>query len=421
MFPAYADKDTMADDLLPYIAHLLPKDLVVQKSIFRDDDTRITLYVTEKVPKEKRKYRLQPAHGKWIHVVRHGLGGNLEDYIRWFSQIRGEVCVSETQGDDLLLANKYPLCLMIEGTPTNLFSRDIWSKIDPWSGRRIVPPNAPIGAHRAEGFIIPVNSKVVGVATNSPTYYEQAQKLKQNGDLEFVSGNPEQFSTGADAIIRQSLKDLSVPWPGFGPSLGDENTKPAAVFSITARKEFGGGRKGFLFPEIIEWITSYDGRIPGDPVEPQKEDNPGLWDKDAGIMVVFPDRRPGPPPQSIMLPKPDGSMEPSPIGQYMEITEVKQKLASLLPPTRIPGLGSTKGDRSSPARLRRLVIQQTAQPFALLDDGSVQTTKEGLQRLLLLMANPPELPPHWERDKKASLPFSRRTSLPFSRRTGSTK
>jgi len=66
-------------------------------------------------------------------------------------------------------------------------------------------------------------------------------------------------------------------------------------------------------------------------------------------------------------------------------------------------------------RMRRLVIQK-GEPFAILDDGRIQTTTEGLRLLKTFLANPPSLPKRYE-EKIASLSLLRNELLPISSRT----
>lgn len=330
-------------------------------------------------------------------MVRKGLGGDLESYINWFGQLRGEVSVSETVGDNLFLAGRYPVCLVVRAPPPSCSTATSGARSTAGPADGSSRP-ARIGpSERKEGFLVPINSKVVGVITNHKTHLAQAEELKRQGRLEFAYGNPAAFSKGPETWIPQALKELAADWPGFGPQFGDDEPTPAAVWKITALRETSA-KRGFLPMELVSWIQDHDGRIPSG-AHPYKDIwNPGLWDKRAGILVVFPDH-PGKPPATTSVLDPKTSIETQePLRNHVRMEPLHWRtMPTLMGPVSPATLGLEI--RGLP-RLRRLVIQK-GHPFAILDDGRIQTTKDGLVELKRLLASPP-------------LPFSRWEKKPLS-------
>jgi hypothetical protein len=261
---------------------------------------------------------------------------------------------------------------------------------------------------RTEAFLVPADSQVKEIVTDAKTYREQAEALGYK-----VYGKPSAFSTGPDIQVPEILKELADPWPPISP---------AETYRIKAKKE-KPSRQGLLTPAIIEWIRNNDGRIPGGGHvvdtsryhidEKQDRWDEGLWDKDAGVLVVFP--QPTPP----WRPKDKKEAEEAKNITIERRSNPPTPWSLPVPPEFIAR--NKSDERVAPARLRRLVIQE-GEPLQLRDSSgntydfrrknlpnNIYTTLKGMEHLKRFLANPPEMPELYETSEKtASLPLSKR-------------
>ena len=123
----------------------------------------------------------EPVDGRWMHVVNVEIP-NLKAFLPRFIGLRGEVCFSSVVGaHTAFMGGGDFLAVVVDGPAQATFAKDVWSDFDPWTGRRFltgrrpVPLAAPTGVQ--EAWVIPSETRLVGVLTNSQDYAKEAEEM----------------------------------------------------------------------------------------------------------------------------------------------------------------------------------------------------------------------------------------------------
>lgn len=240
-----------------YLDQRLPKDVIVRE-IEGDEG------VFELVP---RKFTApEPVLGRWMHVVNVEIP-NLKAFLPRFMQLHGEVCFSSTIGTHTaFMSGGDFLAVVVDGPARTAFGNDVWSDFDPWTGRRYIPGKSPVLRQTSEGaqesWVVPNETKLVGVLTNSPEY---AQEAKEMGVPVFGSGpfgDHEPEEEPAPKEWEQAGKHpLGEGWESAAASR-PPISKRAGIKALSVRQPWASmiadGRKTI---ETRKWATGYRGPL----------------------------------------------------------------------------------------------------------------------------------------------------------------
>lgn len=110
--------------------------------------------------------------GAWLHVVNRQVV-DLEDYIKSFRSIEGEVCASRCE--DLLFHTRRAFLGVIVHGPAIVWDYDVWSMVDPFTGRRVRGDQE--GSPRTEAWVDMQTAQVVGIVSDCEEFLAVAEKM----------------------------------------------------------------------------------------------------------------------------------------------------------------------------------------------------------------------------------------------------
>lgn len=153
---------------------LLPEDLVVAYEEWEGEPWRRAPDGMTTLAFEKRQLPRNGEMGRWLHVVNEYVDPEqVVDYVRDFQQIKGEVCWSQVV-DNHLVARGNLLALVFEGPARAVWDQDVWSRVCPLTGRRVLGDRT--GGNRTEAWMVPSEAKLVYVITDVDEFRDPLEK-----------------------------------------------------------------------------------------------------------------------------------------------------------------------------------------------------------------------------------------------------
>ena len=389
------DIKNIQNDMWKALDGILPQGKAVRETV---KDGVVTLRTFDRDAPKSIKSEKKPQKGWYVHVINVvSTKTPLKDILSKLQNRQSEASFSETIDNHYLKRTgivdekdeqqyKY-LAAIFEGIPFRTHLEDVGSSEDPWIRRKIYGKKGEY-EERTEAWMRPVKARLVGVITNIPEFRKQAEALKDGeGHPLSVFYDAAEFNTSAEFVVPSALPKLAVPADYRKPAHEGE----PVFFRISPvekreKKDFAHRedktypwRQGFMSKEAVEWITSNGGVLPG-----YEE----LWDKNAGILVMF--------ARGVKPPRGQKGFE------HLRIDQVQP-----------PELQIHESIGKPTPELARSVIQQ-GEPFGFGEKG-ITTTERGYEIYKCLLAKPKEeceIAPLSKRDEKSRMP-RREISLPF--------
>lgn len=168
---------TESEDLLKNLIEAIGKqypDYIYDKDVFYEyikNFHDLSMCLTDYLPKSPNSYYSAETNsakggecGLYVHILNEDINlNNFSEYLKEFQEISGEICVSNFD-DEQHITRRSTIGLILSGTPTKTFDCDCWSEIGK-DGKRYAT-RLDSYSNRSESWIIPKNSKIVGLVYN---------------------------------------------------------------------------------------------------------------------------------------------------------------------------------------------------------------------------------------------------------------
>lgn len=172
------------------------------KWLFIDNGRSWQWWLRTSLPRAGEVHRL-------LHVV-NGIVDNVEEYLKAFLAIRGEVCFSEVQ--DLVYASRRRafLGIVMDAPVEGMFESDVHSRTCPYTGARY--DEGIMGAARTEAWVVPAKGELFCVLTDCPEWHAA---LTAAG-VRVYSASKSSLSYGVEKDLRGEVEpeDFQKGWQG---------------------------------------------------------------------------------------------------------------------------------------------------------------------------------------------------------------
>ena len=109
-------------------------------------------------------FKCESATQDWVHVLNKEIDFSQKEWLETFLDIEGEVCWSKVKDQHHSLRGSL-IGVVMTGVPSNVFLRDVWSRICPVTGLRYIGGEA--GALRYEAWMSPKEASFCRIVTDN--------------------------------------------------------------------------------------------------------------------------------------------------------------------------------------------------------------------------------------------------------------